>query len=106
MTSIISIFVGVIGAVVAITVNEILNKYEIDDVVGAIPVHLAAGVWGTLAVGFFSDLEILGTDLSRIVLIKIHFIGVIAICLFAFFGSFIFLKIFNIFYPLHIAKSI
>ncbi len=103
MTSIISIFVGVIGAVVAITVNEILNKYEIDDVVGAIPVHLAAGVWGTLAVGFFSDLEILGTDLSRIEQIKIQFIGVIAIGLFAFLGSFIFLKILNIFYPLRVS---
>ena len=103
MTSIISIFVGVIGAVVAITVNEILNKYEIDDVVGAIPVHLAAGVWGTLAVGFFSDLEILGTDLSRIEQIKIQFIGVIAIGLFAFLGSFIFLKILNFFYPLRVS---
>ena len=58
MTSVTSIFVGIIGAVVAIFVNEFLNKFEIDDVVGAVPVHLAAGVWGTIAVGLFSDLEI------------------------------------------------
>ena len=103
MTSIVSIFVGIIGAVVAIFVNELLNKYEIDDVVGAIPVHLAAGVWGTLAVGFFSDLEILGTDLSRLEQIKIQFIGVIAIGLFAFLGSFTILKILNSFYPLRVS---
>ena len=57
MTSVTSIFVGIVGAIIAIVVNEILNKFEIDDVVGAVPVHLAAGIWGTLAVGFFSDLE-------------------------------------------------
>ena len=93
MTSVISIFVGIVGAIVAIIANEILNKYEIDDVVGAIPVHLAAGVWGTLAVGFFSDLETLGTDLSRLEQIKVQFIGVIAIGLFAFLGSFTVLKL-------------
>ena len=46
-----SIFVGIIGAIIAIAVNEVLNRYEIDDVVGAVPVHLAAGIWG-IAVGF------------------------------------------------------
>ena len=46
MTSVTSIFVGIIGAVVAIFVNEFLNKFEIDDVVGAVPVHLAAGGLG------------------------------------------------------------
>ena len=45
MTSITSIFVGIFGALVAIAITEILDKYEIDDVVGAIPVHLGAGIW-------------------------------------------------------------
>ena len=68
MSSVISIFVGIIGSIIAIIVNETLNKFEIDDVVGAVPVHLAAGIWGTLAVGLFSDLTILdtGLDLSLI----------------------------------------
>ena len=91
MTSVTAIFVGIIGAVISIFVNEILNKFEIDDVVGAIPVHLAAGVWGTLAVGLFSDLELLGTGLSRLEQIEVQFIGVISIGAFAFFGSYILL---------------
>ena len=103
MTSVMSIFVGVIGAIIAIIVNEILNKFEIDDVVGAVPVHLAAGVWGTLAVGFFSDLEILGTELTRIEQIKAQFIGVISIGLFSFIGSFVILKTLNYFYPLRVS---
>ena len=103
MTSVTSIFVGIIGAIIAIYVNEVLNKLEIDDVVGAIPVHLAAGVWGTLAVGFFSDLEILGTGLSRFEQIKAQFIGVIAVGAFSFFGSYTLLKLLNHFYALRVS---
>ena len=103
MTSVTSIFVGIIGAIIAIFVNELLNKYEIDDVVGAVPVHLAAGIWGTLAVGFFSDLEILGTDLTRFEQIKAQVIGVVSIGAFSFFGSYFLLKILNNFYPLRVS---
>ena len=97
MTSITAIFVGIVGALIAIYVNELLNKFEIDDVVGAIPVHLAAGIWGTLAVGFFSDLEILGTDLTRLEQIKAQFIGVISIGIFTFLSSYTLLKVINYF---------
>ena len=103
MTSLTAIFVGIAGSLIAIGVNELLNKFEIDDVVGAIPVHLASGVWGTLAVGFFSNLEILDTGLSRLEQIKVQFIGVGSIGLFAFLGSYILLKILNYFYPLRVS---
>ena len=103
MTSITAIFVGIVGALIAIYVNELLNKFEIDDVVGAIPVHLAAGIWGTLAVGFFSDLEILGTDLTRLEQIKAQFIGVISIGIFTFLSSYTLLKVINYFYPLRVS---
>ena len=103
MTSVTSIFVGIIGAVIAIYVNELLNKLEIDDVVGAVPVHLAAGVWGTIAVGLFSNLEILDTGLTRLEQIKAQLIGVVSIGAFSFFGSYILLKVLNYFYPLRVS---
>ena len=103
MTSVTSIFVGIVGAIIAIIVNEVLNKFEIDDVVGAVPVHLAAGVWGTLAVGLFSDLSILDTDLDRFSQIKIQLIGIISIGAFTFISSFIILSVFNKFYPLRVS---
>ena len=49
----IAIIVGSIGAVLAVLAVPVLDKFKIDDVVGAIPVHLVAGIWGTLAVGIF-----------------------------------------------------
>ena len=103
MTSVTSIFVGIIGAIIAIVVNEVLNRYEIDDVVGAVPVHLAAGIWGTLAVGFFSDLSILDTGLDRFSQIKVQFIGVLSIGAFTFISSFVILNLFNKFYPLRVS---
>ena len=103
VNSLIAILIGIIGTIIAIIVHELLNKKEIDDVVGAVPVHLAAGVWGTLAVGIFSNLEILGTGLSRMDQIKAQLIGIGAIGIFSFVSSFIFFKIVNYFYPLRVS---
>ena len=103
VNSLVAILIGIIGTIIAIIVHEILNKKEIDDVVGAVPVHLAAGVWGTLAVGLFSNLEILGTGLSRMDQIKAQLIGISAIGFFSFVSSFIFFKIVNYFYPLRVS---
>ncbi|MDC3026063.1 ammonium transporter [Candidatus Pelagibacter sp.] len=103
VNSLIAILIGIIGTIIAIIVHELLNKKEIDDVVGAVPVHLAAGVWGTLAVGIFSNLEILGTGLTRLDQIKAQLIGIGAIGAFSFVSSFIFFKIVNYFYPLRVS---
>ena len=103
VNSLVAILIGIIGTIIAIIVHEILNKKEIDDVVGAVPVHLAAGVWGTLAVGIFSNLEILGTGLTRIEQIKVQLIGIAVIGAFSFISSYIFFKIINYFYPLRVS---
>ena len=45
-----AICIGGIGAAIVVIGASVLEKFKIDDVVGAIPVHLFAGIWGTLAV--------------------------------------------------------
>ncbi|NRB35891.1 MAG: ammonium transporter [Rhodobacteraceae bacterium] len=42
--------IGAIGGVIVVFTVPMLDKMKIDDVVGAIPVHLFAGIWGTIAV--------------------------------------------------------
>lgn len=42
--------IGAVGGVIVVFTVPMLDKMKIDDVVGAIPVHLFAGIWGTLAV--------------------------------------------------------
>ena len=45
-----AIIIGGIGGALPVIFVPILDKLKVDDVVGAIPVHLVAGIWGTLAV--------------------------------------------------------
>jgi Amt family ammonium transporter len=49
-----SLITGGIGGVIVVFAVPMLDKMKIDDVVGAIPVHLIAGIWGTLAVAFYT----------------------------------------------------
>ncbi|MEC8579526.1 MAG: ammonium transporter [Pseudomonadota bacterium] len=49
-----SLITGGIGGVIVVFAVPMLDKLKIDDVVGAIPVHLIAGIWGTLAVAFYT----------------------------------------------------
>jgi len=49
-----SIVVGAIAGVLVIVASMGLDRLKMDDPVGAIPVHLVCGIWGTLAVGLFA----------------------------------------------------
>ena len=55
-----SILIGGIGGVIVVFTVPLLDKFKIDDVVGAIPVHLFAGIWGTLIVAWTGDATFLG----------------------------------------------
>ena len=50
-----AVIVGGIGGIVVVLAIAFMDKRKLDDPVGAIPVHLFAGIWGTLAVGLFGD---------------------------------------------------
>ncbi|MEM8792702.1 MAG: ammonium transporter [Pseudomonadota bacterium] len=45
-----STIIGAVGGAIVVFTVPLLDKFKIDDVVGAIPVHLFAGIWGTIAV--------------------------------------------------------
>ncbi|KZM51017.1 ammonium transporter [Labrenzia sp. OB1] len=45
-----TVFIGAVGGAIVVFAVPMLDKLKIDDVVGAIPVHLLAGIWGTLIV--------------------------------------------------------
>lgn len=50
-----SIIIGTVSGILVVVVVELLDKkLHIDDPVGAVGVHMANGIWGTLAVGLFS----------------------------------------------------
>ena len=51
-----AIFIGLIAGVIVVLSVALLDKCKLDDPVGAIPVHLFCGIWGTLAVGLFGEM--------------------------------------------------
>ncbi len=56
-----AIIVGVIGGVLYVLSVGWMEKAKIDDPVGAVPVHLVCGIWGTLAIGLFATSGNTGT---------------------------------------------
>ena len=79
-----AVLIGGIGGLVMLGVDALLDKLKIDDAVGVIPVHLGPGIWGTVAVALFGDLERLGTGLSRMDQLVSQVSGVLACGLWAF----------------------
>ncbi|MGX1098044.1 Amt family ammonium transporter [Amorphus sp. MBR-141] len=69
--------IGGIGGAIVVLVVPLLDKVKIDDVVGAIPVHLVCGIWGTLAVPLTNTDASFGTQI----------IGIVAIGAFTFIVS-------------------
>ena len=51
-----AILIGLIAGGIVVFSVAFLDKCKLDDPVGAIPVHLFCGIWGTLAVGIFGEL--------------------------------------------------
>ncbi|HFC05077.1 MAG TPA: ammonium transporter [Rhizobiales bacterium] len=72
-----AIIIGGIGGAIVVFAVPMLDKLKIDDVVGAIPVHLLAGIWGTMIVPWTN------ADAT----FKVQAIGVVAIGAFVFFTS-------------------
>ena len=71
-----AILIGAIGGFLCTAAMKLLEKLRVDDVVGAVPAHLFAGVWGTLAASIFGDGSI-----------WVQLLGIVAIGLFVFILS-------------------
>ena len=71
-----AIVIGAVGAVICTAGMKLLEKLRVDDVVGAVPAHLFAGTWGTLATAIAAGANV-----------GIQLVGVVSIAGFAFVTS-------------------
>lgn len=74
-----SLIIGGVGGAIVVFAVPMLDRLKIDDVVGAIPVHLMAGLWGTLIVPWTNDSASFATQIM----------GMAAIGTFVFVVSFV-----------------
>jgi len=86
---------GLIGGTLVVLAVPFFDKLKIDDPVGALSVHLVAGIWGTLAVGIFNP------DVTVLAQLK----GIVIIGAFVFISSFIVWKILDIIMGLRVDEE-
>ncbi|MBP7741980.1 MAG: ammonium transporter [Aliarcobacter sp.] len=77
---------GLVAGALVVFAIPLFDKLRIDDPVGALSVHLVAGIWGTLAVGIFSP------EVTILAQLK----GIVVIGVFVFISSFIVWKILDL----------
>ncbi len=77
-----SVIIGAIGALLCTAGIKFLERVRIDDVVGAVPAHLFAGIWGTIAVCIAA-----GGNLG------VQLLGIVAVGAFVFSTSLILWKV-------------
>ncbi len=100
-----SALIGGIGAIVALGAQSLLRRRQIDDAVSAVPVHLAAGIWGTLAVALLGDPDLWGTGLTRLEQLGVQALGVAVAGVYAFGLGYIVLRVINVFLPLRVSAE-
>ena len=90
-----AMIIGSIGAVIMYFGTKMLEGFGIDDVVGAIPVHMFAGIFGTLVVPFTNTDTSLGTQ----------FVGTLSVVLFSFVLSYLVFMAMKVTIGLRISKA-
>ncbi|MAL50445.1 MULTISPECIES: ammonium transporter [unclassified Methylophaga] len=95
--------IGSLGALVMFLAEKQMHRLQLDDAISAVPVHLVAGIWGTLAVALFGDLQLLDTGLSRFDQLQVQLLGIFACALFIFPLTITFLFLLNRFIPLRVS---
>ncbi|MEM8856787.1 MAG: ammonium transporter [Chloroflexota bacterium] len=100
-----SILIGSVGSVVMLASTFALDRFRIDDAVGAIPVHLVGGIWGTLAVGIFGNSALLGTGLPILNQIGVQALGIAVGGAWAFIPTYLLFSLINRFYDLRVSAD-
>ena len=63
--------IGAVGGAIVVFTVPMLDKFKIDDVVGAIPVHLFAGIWGTMIVPATNSEAQYGIQFTSIIIVGV-----------------------------------
>jgi Amt family ammonium transporter len=99
-----AVIIGALGGIAAVVAFEVLEKLKIDDVVGAVPVHLVGGIWGTLAVAIFANAEHLKAD-DRLAQLGVQLLGIGVCFVLGFVVVYPLLRGLNSLYPLRVSRA-
>ena len=100
-----AVAIGGIGGVVAMLAAAWMERRRLDDAIGAVPVHLAAGIWGTLAVAIFGDPAGWPGGHDRLTQFGIQLLGCAVAGLLAFGLAWLLLRAINRVRPLRVSAE-
>jgi len=106
-----SLFIGLMGSIVSFYMVKLFHTNGIDDTLDVFPCHGVGGMTGMLLTGVFADKSINeavtsnGLFFGETTLFFHHVIALIAVSLFAFFGTLLLLYIVNKITPLRVAPE-
>lgn len=106
VTTLNAAIIGAVGGGISLCGLHILEKLKIDDAVGAVPVHLFPGIWGTLAVAIFSDRDSFLPGNSRLDQLLVQLTGVASAVAYSFCIIFILLTLINRFMSLRVSPDV
>jgi ammonium transporter, Amt family len=90
-----AVLTGFIGGALSVLASPLLDRLRVDDVVGAVSVHVVGGVWGTLAAGLFRSGHLF--DLSQL---GVQALGSLAAFVWGFGGSLLMYWLLDKFVPM------
>lgn len=100
-----AVLIGLIGGLLMLVSHEYLLRQRIDDAVGAVPVHLVAGIWGTLAVAVLGNPILLGTGLGQWSQLLVQLFGVLVCGVWSFGLAWLLLGGINRLFPLRVSRE-
>ncbi len=98
-----AILIGLVAGVICLLVELGLITLKIDDAVGAVPVHLGCGIWGTLCVALFGNAERIGTGLSFSGQLLAQVVGIAAAFFVGFVIPYLLISLINRNFPLRVS---
>ena len=90
-----AIIIGAVGAILCTLGLKLLEKLKLDDVVGAVPAHLFAGIWGTLA-----------ASIAAGAMFHVQLIGVLAVGAFVFAVSYLVWRLLDLTIKVRVSRQV
>ena len=100
-----SVVIGGVSGVVVYYGSLLMARLHLDDALDVVPAHLFAGIWGTLSVALFGQIDKIDNGLSFVEQLWVQALGIVTIGAYCFFVGYAGMRLLNYFMPLRASRE-
>ncbi len=100
-----AVLIGIVSGLVMLATKFFLERVKVDDVIDVVPVHLACGIWGGIAVALLGEKELLGTGLNFLEQLYVQSFGIFVSFLWCFALPFVIFALLNWVYKFRVPRQ-